>query len=249
MLDARYSVSLPKFEGSLDLLLHLIKSNKIDIYDIPIALITNQYLEYLDIIKELDLDIASDFMVMAATLIYIKSRMLLPPDETAEDVLSQGDDPRKLLVERLLEYQAFKEASHRFKEMEEKRGEAFSRSYIDDSSDSADSSLFLSEISMFDLMEAVKKILQDVSSKSAEISRDLLTVKDRMAFIMEKIQGESAVAFQDFFSGQETRIEVIVTFIALLEVLKMRIAKAFQKEEFGNIWICKCSFPDKAIDL
>ncbi len=249
MLDARYSVSLPKFEGSLDLLLHLIKSNKIDIYDIPIALITNQYLEYLDIIKELDLDIASDFMVMAATLIYIKSRMLLPPDETAEDVLSQGDDPRKPLVERLLEYQAFKEASHWFKEMEEKRGEAFSRSYIDDSSDSADSSLFLSEISMFDLMEAVKKILQDVSSKSAEISRDLLTVKDRMAFIMEKIQGESAVAFQDFFSGQETRIEVIVTFIALLEVLKMRIAKAFQKEEFGNIWICKCSFPDKAIDF
>ncbi len=245
MQDSQYSVSLPKFEGSLDLLLHLIRSNKIDIYDIPIAFVTKQYLEYLDMMKELDLDIASDFIVMASTLIFIKSRMLLPPTESEECGESADVDPRTPLVERLLEYQTIKEASHLLRELEGKRQEKFSRPCMEGVCEAAEDFLFLPEASIFDLMEAVKKILQKLPSEASEISRETLTVKDRIALIIDKIEEKSAVAFHDFFGGQETRLEIIVTFIALLEIIKMNIAKAFQHKEFGSIWIFKCSSEDR----
>ncbi len=247
MYDPHYNVNLPQFEGSLDLLLHLINSNKIDIYDIPIALITKQYLEYLDIMKDHDLNIASDFIVMASTLIYIKSCMLLPPDEAEEDN-QQIDDPRMPLVERLLEYQAYKEASMMLKEMELRMQEVFSRPDIKDIYDLTDDGLFLPEAGIFDLMEAVRKIFKNISSEPSVITRETLTIKDRIALILQKIDRESAVNFQDFFSGQESRIGIIITFLALLEILKMGIAKAYQETEFGNLWIVKAASANEMND-
>lgn len=237
MHDPHYNVNLPQFEGSLDLLLHLISSNKMDIYDIPIALITKQYLQYMDIMKELDLNIASDFIVMASRLIYIKSCLLLPPDEDEQGNQKQDDDPRMPLVEQLLTYQAYKEASARFKEMEEVRQKVFPRHVIDDTYDLPDEGLSLSEVSIFDLMDALKNILKNVTAEPFEIAREPLTVKDRIESIAEKIEGESTLYFRDLFSGQDTRVKIIVTFLALLEILKMGIAKAFQDSEFGDIWI------------
>ncbi len=242
MYDPHYNVNLPQFEGSLDLLLHLINSNKIDIYDIPIAFITKQYLQYMDIMKELDLNIASDFIVMASRLIYIKSCLLLPPDEDEESNQKQDNDPRMPLVEQLLAYQAYKEVSGRLKEMEEMRQRVFSRHVMDDNNDLSDGGLTLSEVSIFDLMDAVKNILKNLTPEPLEIARESFTVKDRIESIVEKIKGESAIHFEDFFSGQDTKIKIIVTFLALLETLKMGIAKAFQDNEFGNIWIIgKCN--------
>lgn len=241
MIDFKYSVTLPEFEGSLDLLLHLIKVNKIDIYDIPIALITKQYLDYLDIMKELDLNIASDFIVMASTLIYIKSRMLLPPDEIEEDNQLIEDDPRTPLVERLLEYQVFKEASLRLKELEERRGSAFTRPFNEGLSDATDDILVFSETNIFDLIEAVKKVFQNLTPAPSEISREVLTIKDRISLIMDIIESKSVVTFQELFNRHETRIEIIITFVSLLELIKMRLVKAFQSEEFGTIWIVKAA--------
>lgn len=237
MREPHYNINLPQFEGSLDLLLHLISTNKMDIYDIPISLITKQYLEYIDIMKELDLNIASDFIVMASRLIYIKSCLLLPPDEDHEGSQKQDDDPRMPLVEQLLAYQAYKEASARFKEMEEMRQKVFSRHVIDDNYDLYDGGLSLSEVNTFDLMDALKNLLKNMTSEPADIAKEAFTIKEAIESITEKIEAESAISFLDLFIGQDTRIMIIVTFLALLEILKMGIAKAFQDSEFGDIWI------------
>src|SRR5271169_4530444 len=148
----QYSVKVPVFEGPLDLLLHLIRHDKIDIYDIPIARITGQYLEYLEIMKELNLEIASEFLVMAATLIYIKSRMLLPPDETIE--AEEQEDPRAGLVQKLLEYQAFKEASDTLRERENIWSNVYGREPLKNDDFAANPEPYLFEVNIFDLMGA-----------------------------------------------------------------------------------------------
>src|SRR5271157_1461888 len=153
-----YSIKVPVFEGPLDLLLHLIKHNKIDIYDIPIAQITGQYLEYIEIMKELNLEIASEFLVMAATLIYVKSRMLLPPDETVE--AEEQEDPRAGLVQKLLEYQAFKEASSTLRDRESIWTNAFSREPLKIDDLPSETGPYLFEANIFDLMGALQKILK-----------------------------------------------------------------------------------------
>lgn len=234
-----YSIKVPVFEGPLDLLLHLIKENKIDIYDIPIALITRRYLEYIDIMKELNLEIASEFLVMAATLIYIKSRMLLPPDPDI-DAVPEEEDPRAGLVQRLLEYQAYKEASTTLREREDVWSNAFARPPIDTKElTTAPSELYLFDVNMFDLLGALKKVITRVPPEAFMISRETLTIKDRISAIIEKLESELTIKFDDVFSSDKTRIQVIVTFLALLEILKLGIVKVFQDKEFGAIWIMR----------
>ncbi|MBN2654052.1 MAG: segregation/condensation protein A [Nitrospirae bacterium] len=231
-----YNIKIPVFEGPLDLLLHLIKENKLDIYDIPISEITKQYLEYIEIMKELNLEIASEFLVMAATLIYIKSRMLLPPDETIEQ--EDQEDPRANLVQRLLEYQAFKEVSAPLREREDVWPNAYPRlPEKDDVSPAPESELMLFDVNMFDLMSALKKILSRVPPEVLKITRETLTVKDRMALIMEKVGGQESVRFDDLFLEADTRVDVIVTFLALLESLRLGLVRAYQDTIFGSIWI------------
>lgn len=246
-----YSVKVPVFEGPLDLLLHLIKQDKIDIYDIPIAQITRQYLEYMEIMKELNLEIASEFLVMAATLIYIKSRMLLPPDETIE--AGELEDPRAGLVQRLLEYQAFKEASVTLKERESVWTNIFAREPMVVDESTLEPEPYLFDVNLFDLLGVLKKILQKAPPEAIRITRETLTVKDKIAVILEKMENEDAIRFDDLFTSTGdsindpsaevvlTRVEIIVTFLALLEVLRLGLARAYQDSEFGTVWIMRHS--------
>jgi segregation and condensation protein A len=237
--DQLYSIKVPTFEGPLDLLLHLIKENKIDIYDIPISLITRQYLEYIEMMKELNLDIASEFLVVAATLIYIKSRMLLPPDETIET--EEQEDPRAGLVQRLLEYQAYKEASATLKEKEEVWANIFSRPPIDKDEITIEPEPYpyLFDVNMFDLMAALKKILSNAPTEAIKITRETLTVKDRIAVILDKMENEHTMRFDALFEGDATRLQIIVTFLALLEILRLGLVRAYQDKDFGTVWIMR----------
>jgi segregation and condensation protein A len=243
-MEQPYSVKLPvmveggeaPFEGPLDLLLHLIKENKVDIYDIPITLITQQYLEYLELMKELNLEIAGEFLVMAATLIHIKSRMLLPIEEIADT--EEPEDPRYELVQRLLEYQAFKDAALGLREKEEESSHAFHREPLpENEAMHEEPELRLFDLNMFDLMEAFRRVLQRAPEEAMTITRETLTVKDKMSFIMEAIQDSEAMRFEELFKGDIVRSHFIITFVALLELLKLGLVRAYQEKDFGAVWI------------
>lgn len=231
-MDDFINIKIPIFEGPFDLLLHLIRENKIDIYDIPIALITSQYLHYIEMMKELNLEIAGEFILMAATLIHIKSRMLLPPDEEAPP--EEQEDPRRELVQRLLEYQKYKGAAVDFRKREDEWLKVFHREPL---SDEDEGELCLFDVSLFDLIDAFKKILDKAPPEVVSITREILTVKDRMSSIMEIIEGQDAVRFEDLFQGGITRIQIIITFVALLELIRLGLARAYQERSFGNIWV------------
>lgn len=235
--DSSYNIKVPVFEGHMDLLLHLIKQNKIDIYDIPISLITKQYLEYIEFMKELNLEIASEFLVMAATLIYIKSRMLLPPDEIA--VEEQQEDPRAGLVQRLLEYQSFKEITADFRQREEVWSNAFSREPLDKNSNELEPELYLFDLNLFDLVEALRRILDKPETEMITLTKEATTVKDKISLILEKMEKEHTIKFEELFKDDNRKIEIIVTFLALLELIRIRLIRSFQDREFGNIWLMK----------
>lgn len=232
-----YNIKVPIFEGPLDLLLHLIKENKVDIYDIPIAVITGQYLQYIKMMKELDLDIAGDFLVMAATLIHIKSRMLLPVDEEAPQ---EEQDPRLELIQRLLEYQTFKDASLGLREKEEEWMNIFHREPLKDEETVAESTepeLYLFDLNLFDLLGAFKKILDTAPPEVVRITREALTVKDKISHIMEMLENNDTVRFEDLFKENRSRVQLVVTFVALLELIRLGLIRAYQEKDFGNIWV------------
>lgn len=244
-MEELYEIKLPVFEGPLDLLLHLIREAKIDIYDIPISFITHRYLEYIEMMKELNLDIAGEFLVMAATLIHIKSRMLLPPDEVEEE--EQTEDPRLELVQRLIEYQTYKDAAFVLKEKEEDALLVFGRPAEEvEGEEAGEPELYLFDVNIFDLLGAFRKMLETAPPEVATITRELLTVKDRMVFIADVLEKTEAARFEELFEGQITRSQLIVSFLALLELLRLGLARVYQEREFGNIWIIKRS--DNAVE-
>lgn len=231
-----YKIKLPVFEGPLDLLLHLIRDNKIDIYDIPISFITHRYLEYIKMMKELDLEIAGEFLVMAATLIYIKSRVLLPPDEDAAE--DETEDPRLELVHRLLEYQTYKDGASILRERESEWQNIFAREQLPDDEEHIEpAELSLMDINIFDLLGAFKKILDMAPDQVITITREALTIKDKIALIVESIENQESMRFEDLFKSDVTKQQLIVTFLALLEILRLGLARVYQEKEFGNIWI------------
>ncbi len=232
-----YNVKLPVFEGPLDLLLHLIRENKVDIYDIPISLITGQYLRYIGMMKELDLEIAGEFLVMAATLIHIKSRMLLPVDEEAP--VEEAEDPRLELVQRLLEYQAYKDAASILKEREDDALKLLYRPKTEFDAEKAEEEqeLYLFDVNLFDLLGAFKKILETAPPEVRTITKETLTVKDRMMHIAERLEQIEAVRFEELFADLAGRVQLIVTFLALLELLRLGMARVYQEREFGSIWV------------
>lgn len=230
-----YRVQLPVFEGPLDLLLHLIKKSEINIYDIPIALITQQYLEYLDLMKSLNLNIAGEFLVMAATLIHIKSKMLLPPEDLQEE--EPEEDPRAELVHRLLEYQRFKDAAEGLAHREETWREAFRRPQ---DCVEPEQEILLTEVSLFDLMEALRTVLTRVPKEGVmEILPDELSVRQRMSLVMERLERSGGITFDALFEKERTRAAVIVTFLALLELIKLQLIAVQQIRLFETIWIMK----------
>jgi segregation and condensation protein A len=246
-MEDLYKIKLPVFEGPMDLLLHLIRENKIDIYDIPISFITGRYLEYIDMMRDLDLEVAGDFLVMAATLIHIKSKMLLPVDEFSEE--EQMEDPRFELVQRLLEYQTYRDAASILKEREDDALKVFSRSPFDeDGEEEAEREPYLFDVNIFDLLGSFKKILDAVPPEMRIITRETLTVKDRMSAIAGMIEHADSIRFEELFKDNVTRFQLIVTFLALLELLRIGLVRVYQEKEFGVIWIINPNRQEPAED-
>lgn len=235
-------VKLPVYEGPLDLLLDLIKKNEMNIYDIEINIITQQYLDCLKEMKRLDLEIAGEFIVMAATLIYIKSKMLLPDDGLDEEDEEEGD-PRAELVRKLLEYQAFKEAAKRLGLLEDERSRVFTHQVADyylaqvaDESlaDGADIDTF--SANLFDLLQAFHKVMQSISREAFhEVFTVTITIEEKIAELKELLQIKKEIVFTDLFKPPFTRNTLIVTFMALLEVVRTKYATVLQQGAFGEI--------------
>ena len=227
-------VKLEIFEGPLDLLLFLIRREEIDIYDIPITNITDQYMEYLDIMRLLDLDIASDFLVMAATLIYIKSRMLLPPDEREEEE-EEEYDPRMDLVRQLLEYRKFKDAASTLQAMELEQEKLFPRAGINEHPKVEPASL---DANIFDLLTAFGDVLKrSDAAHLREIVSDRFTVADRILHITKVLQEAASITFDSLFRDLASRSEIVVTFLALLELVRTKEVLVQQESAFGAIQI------------
>jgi segregation and condensation protein A len=234
-----YKVKLEVFEGPLDLLLYLIKKEEIDIYDIPIARITEQYLEYLELMQLLDLTIAGEFLVMAATLIHIKSRLLLPPDQTEAE--QEEEDPRAELVKRLLEYKKFKEAASTLGQMESHQKHFFPRvgSGIKMDDLPASEEEFI-EASLFDLITAFTKVLKDIPKETFhKIIKDEFTVSEKIHDILHMICDKKTIFFTELFKAARNKTEVITIFLAILELIKIREIIVRQVAPFGDIEIIR----------
>jgi segregation and condensation protein A len=235
-----YKVKLDVFEGPLDLLLYLIQKEEVDIYDIPIAKVTDQYLEYLELMQLLDLNIAGEFLVMAATLMHIKSRMLLPPDET-QDPEGAEEDPRAELVRRLLEYKKFKEAAAELSQRESAQKHFFPRVgpgiKIDDIPPAEDEFF---EASLFDLITAFTKVLKDVPKDVFyQVVKDEFTVSEKIHDILHLMAERRSMLFTDLFRGAKSKTELITMFLALLELIKMKELIVRQPAQFGDIEIIR----------
>ncbi|PYQ49348.1 MAG: hypothetical protein DMF59_13865 [Acidobacteria bacterium] len=234
-----YQLSLPTFHGPLDLLLHLIKQNEIDIYDIPIARITDQYNAYLEAMEELDLEIAADYIYMAAMLIHIKSKMLLPRDETAEVT----EDPRAELVNRLLEYQRFKAVAESFAELDVVRMGVWPRPAVSHNGEPAE--IDMSEVSLFDLIDAFRTALTRYKvnhPQAIELKRTLHKVSDMMAELYNKLKEKSPIRLQWFLEGRD-RDELIAIFLGMLELVRLGGISLQQGELFGEILVAMTQNP------
>jgi len=239
-----YKVKLEVFEGPLDLLLYLIKKDELNIYDIPIAKITDQYLEYLELLKLLDLNIAGEFIVMAATLMHIKSRMLLPPDPNQEDEKLE-EDPRAELVRRLLEYRKFKEAAGELAQMESSQKHLFPR-LGEDKEKFTDGNDELFEASLFDLITAFTKVLKDVPKDIFhQVVKDEFTVSEKMHDILHILVDKPRIFFAELFRAARSKLEIITTFMAVLELIRLKEIVVAQVSSFGDIEILRNIEPIK----
>lgn len=239
---------LPDFEGPLDLLLHLIKELKVDIFDIPIAEVTFQYLRYLDTMQEMKLDVAGDYLLMAATLLEIKSRMLLPKKEVTfdEEFYEEGEDPRESLIQQLVEYKQFQEAAKALKTMEQERGLYFTKPATDLEELQQAVPLAPGEVSAADLIAALQKMYQKLQKKKplqARMEQEQYTVEQTMTWIMEKLDNlphdsDAKVPFAAFFEVQ-TKSQIVNTFLAMLELVKERKINFSQEDTYGDIYILR----------
>ena len=232
-----YNVKLDNFEGPLDLLLFLARKNEIDIQDILIVPITRQYMEYIEIMKALNLDIAGEFLVMAATLMQLKSRSLLPKTDEDEDV--EGEGSLEELKQQLLEYQQYRDAAERLKEQNVLEKDVFTRPKFDEPLHDTEE-VIIEESSLFDLLSALKTVLARVENSGDvfAISIEHMSVKDKISEIMSKLQEKGKkIEFTTFFQDMTNKIEIITTFLAMLELIKMQAVKIYQNMSFGSIYI------------
>src|ERR1700738_4334193 len=234
-----YKFELEVFEGPLDLLLYLIKRDEVDIYDISIERVTTQYLEYLETFRMLDLEIAGEFVVMAANLIYIKSRNLLPVHQQPPEEEGEEEDPRWDLIRQLIEYKKFKDAAFQLHHRELLQEGLIVR--VPEKPEFENSGTLLkSEVGIFDLINAFQKVLKKIEKKREdlrEIFEESFTVSDKIDFIMRTVLGKKSVAFFDLFATAASRTEIAVTFLALLELIRMHPIRVFQDGLFADIEI------------
>lgn len=229
-----YEIKLDIFEGPLDLLLYLIKKNEIDIYDIPMALITRQYLEYIEMLGSLNLDLAGEFLVLAATLIHIKSRLLLPVEE--DPSAEEEEDPRAELVRQLLDYQAFKEAALQLDSRPVLERDVFTRSCPAAEPDDPDPPGAFVEMDVFDLVKAFQQIMSRLDkTERIEIDAEEMSLADRINEIMDRLMEHKHLTFTDLIGERTDRRWILYTFLALLELMKLRMIRAYQSESYGVI--------------
>ena len=236
MSQEEYKVRLEVFEGPLDLLLYLIKKDELDIHDIPMEKITAQYVQYLDLMKMLDLNVAGEFIVMAATLMMIKSRMLLPAEDRPE-LEEEEEDPRWDLVRQLVEYKKFKDAALHLEALEARREDIFGR-------DGADAVLgkepdvALHDVGLFDLISAFSEALKKVKTENLrEIFAERFTVAEKIEHLGCRLRTEKRFSVSQMFEGMRSRTEIACTFLALLELIRLCQARAVQRDTYGEIWI------------
>ena len=243
-----YRIKLDTFEGPLDLLLHLIRKNEVNVYDIPISLITEQYLGYIELMQELNLDVAGEFLVMASTLIHIKSRMLLPrpgPDDAEAGV---DEDPREALVRRLLEHQKYKAAAELLHDREALRSAQFIRPdarVADAAGDEYEPEI---EVDLFSLLAAFRGVLTRASRRPRMVlPPEQISIEDRMHQLLARLSETEACGFEDLFAdGDGSRPFMIVTFLALLEMIRLKLIRVFQSGSFGEIRVYKRARPADA---
>ena len=235
-METEYKVKLEIFEGPLDLLLYLIKRDEIDIYDISLERLTRQYLEYLQAFKELDIDLAGEFIVMAANLIYLKSRSLLPLDQQPPEEDAEEDDPRWDLIRQLIEYKKFKEAAGQLhlRELEQER--IFTREMAPSLTGGP---LRLTEVGIFQLINAFQTVIKRIEAREnlQEIFGEHFSVSDKLEVILQRIASGRPVPFYELFGAIVSRVEVVVTFLALLELIRLKQVRAVQKSVFDEIEI------------
>jgi len=245
-IDA-FPVRLQNFEGPLDLLLHLIKKNEVSIHDIPIALITQQYLDAVQLMQELDLDVAGEFLVMAATLIHIKSKMLLPRPETAAGVEGDEEDPRDALVRRLLEHQKFKAAAGLLHERETLRSAQWARpdqAVAHIAGDEYEPEL---EVDLFSLLTAFQAVVERAKQRpKVLLPPEQMPVEVRIEQLLTRLSETEAIGFEDLFADVDDRGGLIVTFLALLEMIRLKLVRVFQASSFGPIRVYKRPRPADA---
>jgi segregation and condensation protein A len=241
------NLKLQAFEGPLDLLVHLIKKNKMNVYDIQISVVTKQYLDYLNLMQELNLDVASEFLVMAATLIHIKSKMLLPRPETATGDPEDAEDPRDALVRRLLEHQHFKAAAEMLHEKELLRGAQWARpdSRIEEiAGDDYEPEI---EVDLFSLLGAFRQVLERARERPPVVlPPQEVSIESRIDQLLERLSETEACGFEDLFETDATRGDMIVTFLAMLEMIRLKLIRVFQQGGFGAIRVYKRARPTDA---
>ena len=243
-----YPVRLTNFEGPLDLLIHLIRKHEVDIYDIPIVLISQQYLEYLDLMREIDLDVAGEFLVMAATLIHIKSRMLVPRVEAGMEGDEEEEDPREALVRRLLDHQRFKAAAEMLHECETVRSAQWTRpdGRVEEIAGAPLEREL--EVDLFSLLQAFQAVLIRARKRreSIRLPAELVSIEARMAELLARLAGSAPCGFEALFDGAVSRPDLITTFLALLELIRLRRIRVWQTRVCGPIRVSLHGPPDGA---
>lgn len=244
MSNVKIPVKIQVFEGPLDLLLHLIEKNKLNIYDIPIVEITEQYIAYVEAMEEENLDVVSEFLIMAATLIEIKSRMLLPKEETEEE-----EDPREELVRRLLEYKIYKYAAGELEKMRQEAGQVFFGSpqipkEVSEYQEEVDPHAVLQDLTLRRLNEIFQEVMKKnkekvdpIRSKFGKIEKEEVRVEEKVSYIRHQLRGLKNINFRTLLEIQATKTQVVVTFLAILEMMKTGLIEVRQESIHGDIWI------------
>ena len=241
---AEYKVKFEVFEGPLDLLLYLIKKEEVDIYEVNLTRLATQFIEYIETMRLLDLEVAGEFLVMAATLMYVKSRELLPVEQRAEtEGEDDGEDPRWELIRQLVEYKKFKDAAAQLQALEMRQEAVFPRAPV--KLEFEDKPARRAEASIFDLLNAVNAVLKRFEKRDdqREIFEDKWTVSEKIERLMQALAERSSLRFSDLFQGVTSRSEVVVTFLALLELIRLKQITAAQREPFGEIEISRAGSP------
>ncbi|HOC55901.1 MAG TPA: segregation/condensation protein A [Verrucomicrobiota bacterium] len=237
---AEYKVKFEVFEGPLDLLLYLIKKEEVDIYEVNLTRLATQFIEYIETMRLLDLEIAGEFLVMAATLMYIKSRELLPVDQQAQvEGEDEGEDPRWELIRQLVEYKKFKDAAAQLQVLEARQEDVFPR--MPGRLEFEPETPLHAEASIFDLVNAVNVVLKRFTQREdlRDIFEDKWTVSEKIEYLMQVLKERTSVRFSQLFAEVTSRAEVVVTFLALLELIRLKQLAALQQKPFGEIEICR----------